>query len=81
VCEFSEGGARRGCVWWAAALELTVADRELRVRSVGGRFVDGGNRFFNGVDGGLCGWTGVVGAEGSQPAQGIPQTPSLGQLI
>jgi hypothetical protein len=58
VCEFSEGGARRRCVWWVAASEFTVAHRELGMGSVGDGFVHGGNRFVNGADGGLCGWTG-----------------------
>jgi hypothetical protein len=45
-------------VWWVAASEFTVAHRELGMGSVGDGFVHGGNRFVNGADGGLCGWTG-----------------------
>jgi hypothetical protein len=42
-------------MWWIAALELTVTDRELSVGTVGDRFVNCGNGFVNGLDGGLWG--------------------------
>jgi hypothetical protein len=71
VCELSQGdaGGRGGC--GVVAVEPTIAHDQFGVGSMGDSPVQGSNGVVDAVDRGLCGWSGIVGAEGAQPAKGV----------
>ena len=56
---------------WVVAVEPTIAHDKLGVGSVGESPVHGSNGVVHAADRGLCGWSGIVGAEAGQPAKGV----------